>query len=168
MNLKNELKILFEKIDKYKEELKLKIQRIFTKLRNSFNEKKDKIFQEDDEKFNEIFIKEDIIREAEKLNNKIKTSLEKGKLINIKEWNDNNLNSLINDCIDSENNIKKIDVMNEIIKKNKLNKDIKINFSLDEKEINKFLYKIKTFGNIIIIEESNIKYELYNKIDIYI
>jgi len=34
----------------------------------------------------------------------IKISLEQGK--NIKEWNDNNLISLINDCINIENSIR--------------------------------------------------------------
>ena len=125
----NELKILFEKIDKNKEELKLKIQKIFTKIRNSLNEKEDKLLQEVDEKFNELFIKEDIIRESEKLPNKIKASLEKGRLID-KEWNDNNLNSLISDCIDIENNIKAIKEVDEIINKNNLNKNIKIDISL--------------------------------------
>ena len=84
----NELKKIFEKIDK--EKLKLKIQKIFTKIRNSLNEKEDKLLLEIDEKFNEIFIKEDIIRESEKLPSKIKISLEKGKLID-REWNDNTL-----------------------------------------------------------------------------
>ena len=41
---------------------------------------------------------ENIIKECEKLPNKIKLSLEKGKLIN-KEWDNNNLNSYIYDCI---------------------------------------------------------------------
>ena len=48
---------------------------------------------------------EDIINKGEKLPKKIKLSLEKGKLIN-KEWDNNNLNSYINDCINIENNIK--------------------------------------------------------------
>ena len=161
----NELKIIFENIGKEKEELKLKIQKIFIQIRNSLNEKKDKLLLEIDEKFNEIFIKEDIIRESEKLPNKIKISLEKGKLID-KEWNDNNLNSLINNCIDIENNIKKINEINEIINKNHLNKNIKIDFSLNEDEINEFLNKIKNFGKIINIEKAKKNYELYNNFDI--
>ena len=146
----NELKILFAKIDKDKEELKLKIQKIFTNIRNSLNEKEDKLLQEVDEKFNGIFMNEDMIRESEKLPNKIKKSLEKGKLID-KEWNDNNLDSLINDCIDIENNIKKIKEMDEIINKNHLYKNIKIDYSCDDNKINKFLDKIKAFGEIFII-----------------
>ena len=39
----NELKILYEKINENKEELKLKIQNIFTKIRNILNEREDEL-----------------------------------------------------------------------------------------------------------------------------
>ena len=65
-----------------------------------------------------------------------------------------------------ENNIKKINEMDEIVKKNNLNKNIKIDFNLNEDEINKFLDTIKTFGNIIIFEEAKINCELYNNFEI--
>ena len=58
--------------------------------------------------------------------------------------------------------------MDEMINKNKLNKNTKIDFSLSEDEINKFLNTIKTLGKIIIIEETKINYELYNNFDIKI
>ena len=58
--------------------------------------------------------------------------------------------------------------MDEMINKNKLNENTKIDFSLSEDEINKFLNTIKTFGKIIIIEETKINYELYNNFDIKI
>ena len=52
-----------------------------------------------DNKFNDLYFKEDIIKESEKLPNKIKKSLEKGKIIE-KEWNNEiKINSTINDCI---------------------------------------------------------------------
>ena len=38
----DEIKILYEKINQNKEELKTKIQKVFTKIRNSLNEKEDK------------------------------------------------------------------------------------------------------------------------------
>ena len=76
----NELKKMFEEIDKNKEELKMKIQKIFTTLRNSLNEKEDKSLMEVDEKFNSIYIKEDIIRESEKLPSKIKIIIRKRKI----------------------------------------------------------------------------------------
>ena len=41
-----------------------------------------------------IYILKKIIKKSEKLPNKIKKSIEKGKIIN-KEWNENNLSSLL-------------------------------------------------------------------------
>ena len=58
------------------------------------------------------------------------------------------LSQLINDCINIENNIKNINIINENIKKCNLNKDLIIEFSPNEIEINDFLEKIKIFGNI--------------------
>ena len=91
-NLENsikELKIIFEKINESKEELKLKIQKIFTKIRNSLNEREDELLFDVDKLYNDNYFNEDIIKESEKLPNKIKISLEKGKLIN-NEWNKDN------------------------------------------------------------------------------
>ena len=144
----NELKSLFEKINENKEELKLKIQKIFTKIRNTLNDREDELLLEVDKQFNELFVNEDIIKETEKLPNKIKSSLEKGKIIE-KDWNDNKLNLLINDCINIENNIKDINLINENIKKCNLNKDKKIHFLPEEEGINNFLENIKIFGKIL-------------------
>ena len=56
--------------------------------------------------------------------NKIKTPIEKGKLID-NEWNDNNnLSSAINDCINIENTVNRINILNENIKKCNLNNEI--------------------------------------------
>ena len=86
----NELKMLFEKVDEKKEKIKLEIQKVFTKLRTALNEREDELLSEVDNKFNNLFGSEDIItKEGEKLPSKIKTSLEKGKLIN-NDWDDNN------------------------------------------------------------------------------
>ena len=116
-----ELKRIFEEINKNKEELKMKVQTIFTKIRNVLNEKEDKLLYDIDEEYNNIYFKEELIKESEKLPNKIKKSIEKGKIID-KEWNENNLSSLINDCINIENNIKEINTINNNIKKSNLNK----------------------------------------------
>ena len=86
----NNLKELFEEINKNKEDLKLKVQEIFTKIRNALNEKEDKLLLDIDEYYNKTYFKEDIIKKSEKLPNKIKKSIEKGKII-FKEWNENNL-----------------------------------------------------------------------------
>ena len=60
--------------------------------------------------------------------------MEKGKSID-KEWNDDVLNSSITGCIEIENNIKKINEIDEIMNKNNLNKNIKIDINLNEDEI---------------------------------
>ena len=62
---------------------------------------------------------------------KIKSSLEKGKSIN-KEWNNNNLNLYIYDCINIENNIKIINDINENINKCKNKEKTKIKFEPKE------------------------------------
>ena len=94
-----ELKKIFENFDKRKEELKFKIQKIFTQLRTSLNEREDKLLSDVDRQFNINFCDINIIKDCENLPNKIKISLEKGKLIN-NEWDDNiKLSSIIYDCI---------------------------------------------------------------------
>ena len=149
-NLENsikELKAVFEKINESKEQLKLNIQKVFTKIRNAINEREDELLNEVDNQYNKIFCKEDIIKEGEKLPDKIKMSIEKGKAIN-NEWNDNKkLVQLIYDCINIEDNIKKINLINENIKKCNLNKEEIIEFSSNE-IIDDFIKGIKTFGKL--------------------
>ena len=141
------LENLFNKINEDKEVLKEKIQKIFTNIRNEINAREDNLLIEVDKKFENIFFKGEKMKKLEKLPNKIKISLEKGKIID-NEWNDDNkLRSIINDCINIENNIKDIDLLN---KNNELYKSKKYNirFIPEETELNKFLENIKTFGNI--------------------
>ena len=99
-----------------------------------------------DNKYEDLFFKEDIIKEGDKLPNKIKNSLTKGKLIN-EHWNENKLNSLINDCLNIERNIENINKINESVKKNN-SKNISLIFYPEEDEINRFLESIKNFGFI--------------------
>ena len=147
-----ELKDTFDKINENKEELKLKIQKIFTKMRNAINEREDKILLEIDEKFDNTFMKEDLIKKIEKMPNKIKSSLERGKILE-KDWKENNLYSLINDCLNIENNIKEIGKINNDIKNYHSNEKNKISIRLKDKEIENILEKIKNFGEIITEEE---------------
>ena len=87
---------------------------IFTKIRTVLNEREEELLLEVDNKYKDIFVNEDIIKESEKLPNKIKLSLEKGKLID-NEWNDNNkLSSIINNCINIEDIIKNINIINPL------------------------------------------------------
>ena len=144
----NKLKEIYEQRNNNKDDLKLKIQGIFIKLSSALNEKEDRLLLDIDEGYNNIYFKEDLIKINEKLPNKIKKSIEKGKIID-KEWNENNLSSLINDCINIENNIKEINIINIIndnIKKSDLNKDIKIVYNIKEEQINIMIDNIKNFG----------------------
>ena len=87
-NLKDEignLKNIFDKVNNKKEDIKLEIQKIFTKIRNELNERENQLLAEVDQIFDKNFIKEEIIKEGEKLPNKVETSLEKCRNINIEE-----------------------------------------------------------------------------------
>ena len=64
-------------------------------------------------------------------------------------WNDDDkLCSLMNDCINIENNIKDINTIKENIEKCNLNQNFKVKFLQNENEINNFIQFIKTFGDI--------------------
>ena len=161
----NKLKNIFEKINIKKEELKLSIKQIFTKIRNTLNKREDEILLEVDKKFEEISFTEKLIRESGGLPKKIKMSLEKCKVIN-NEWKDKNkLSSLINDCINIENNIREIKEINENIKKCISIDNIEIKFKPDEKEVNNYLDELGQFGELYkdkIIENNKDKNELEN------
>ena len=140
----NELKLIFEKINENKEQLKLNIEKIFTKIRSAINDREDELLMELDNKFD---IKEENVKESQKLPNKIKSALEKGKIINQELNNENSLSSFINDCIIIENRIKDISTMNEKIKKyNSLIFDMKFNY--EDSDLNNIINLIKNFGNI--------------------
>ena len=162
-----ELKLILEELNNNKENLKTKIQKIFTEIRNVLNEREEQLLLEVDEKFNNLFCDEDIIKKSEKLPNKIKASLTKGKSIINNEWDENNnkLNSFINDCIYIENNIKDIKIINEAITKYN-SKKIEINFIPEKIENNKFIDSIKKFGNLDIKEnkEINEKINIFGKL----
>ena len=56
--------MILDKINESKEELKLKIQKIFTNLRNILNEREDTLLSEIDNIFNNEFCNEDIIKKV--------------------------------------------------------------------------------------------------------
>ena len=146
----NQLKNLFTKINENKEELKLKMQKLFTKIRNAINDREDELLLEIDKKFEEYYFNESIIKDAEKLPNKIKLSLEKGKKMD-NDWKEEELNKKIFDCINIENNIKDINIINEKIKKCDLNENNNIYISngiSKEGDINIILENIKNFGSL--------------------
>ena len=147
-NTINKLKILFEKINKNREELKKEVSQIFTKIRNAINEREDQVLLDIDKEFNNIFFKEELIKQSEKLPNEIKKSLEIGKCIN-NNWNEDNKKLLcINECINIENNIKCINLIKENINKSNLINDLKI--KIDEKaEVDNCIKQIKNICKII-------------------
>ena len=153
-NSVNELKQQFEKINEKKEELKNKISTVFTQIRSALNEREDQLLLEVDKKFEDLFFKENLIKEGKKLPLTIKNCIEKGKIINQDcEQNKITLNSKINECINIENIIKNINEINNNIEKESLD-NIKISFAPEKDELNTFLGKIKEFGTLII-EENN-------------
>ena len=141
------LKKIFQNIETEKENIKLEIQNIFTKIRNILNDREDELLLEIDKQFNNKYFNEDIIKKGEKLPKQIKASLKKGKLID-KEWEIINLTSYINDCINIENNIKNINIINANINKCNINNKINLKFYPNIEQLNPFLEKIKAFGKI--------------------
>ena len=141
----NQIKEIFEKINTDKEELKLKIQKIFTNIRNELNNREDKLLLEVDENYENLYFKEELIKECEKLPGKIQLSIEKSKKI---DKNDNELSVLINRCLEVESNILAINTINDKIKKIDDIKDVKIIFSPNEFGVSEFLGKIKIFGKL--------------------
>ena len=144
-----EIKLLFDKIDDKKEKIKVEIQNVFTKLRTNLNEREDKLLSEVDEIFNNMFSNQEIIKESDKLPNKIKIALNRGKTIDNQCNNDNNkLSSFINDCLNIEENIKNIYIINENIKKFRITNDININFYIEKEYLDNFIKLINSFGKI--------------------
>ena len=126
-----------------KEKIKLEIQKLFTNIRTELNEREDILLLKVDQYFDNNYFNGDIIKKSDKLPNKIKISLERGKLIE-GEWKDNNkLNILLNDCINIENNLKDINAINESI--NKYNKNDKRNIQFYA-ETDNLIKKIKNYG----------------------
>ena len=59
------------------------------------------------------------------------------------------MSSVINDCINIENNVNTINKLNESIKKCKQNNEINIQFSPKDEFLEEFIKTIKNFGNIL-------------------
>ena len=57
-----EIKNIFEKINKEKEELKIIIQKIFTKIRTELNNREEQLLMIVDEKYDNLFFNEELIK----------------------------------------------------------------------------------------------------------
>ena len=150
----NSLNKILEKIKINKEEIKTKIQIIFTKIRNELNNREDQLLLEVDNQFEEIFFNDNIIKESEKLPSKIKLSLEKGKIIDEEDY-ENKLSLFINNCINIENNIQEINFINEKIRKCNENKSTIITCIEEDEKVNELLNYIKKFGNLKKIDKND-------------
>ena len=139
-------KILENTINEKKE--KLKIQKIFTKIRNELNNREDALLWEVDKEFNNNCFNNDILKEIEKLPKKVRISLEQGKKINELNENKNKLSFIIHSYISIENNIKEINIINENMKKCTNSNYLEINFYPYEEGMNNFIEKINTFGQL--------------------
>ena len=144
----NNLKQIYEKISGEKEEFKLKVQKGFTKIRNELNNREDQILSDIDTYFDKKYVSEEIMNNSEKLPNKIKILLEKGKTFTNTKNND--LNMIINNCLLIENSIKDINTINNIIEKSYAFNNDKINILPNfEEDINQLLSIIKSSGQIL-------------------
>ena len=146
----NKIKKIFENVIEKREEIKIKLQKLFTKIRNELNKREEQLLYDVDIFFENNFLKEETINNCEKLPNKTKISLQKSKNID----NNQDINAIINNCIMIENNIKDINNINDIIEKsnNSFKRKIKL-IPETEEEINQLLSTIKSLGNITIQSE---------------
>ena len=136
-----------EKIAKDREDIHLKIEKTFSKIRSKVNNREEEILAEVNGLFDKMYIDEKNLKKWDELPNSIKSSLEKGKKI---ESNDDKLVLFIDECINIENNLKEINKINQIIKKN-IDKGYKeVQFNFDEEQIDSLLGYIKIFGNISV------------------
>ena len=71
----------------------MEIQNEFTKLRNKLNEREEQLLLEAENLFNSNYFDENLIKESERLPNRISLSLEKGKELT-QNWKEENLNLL--------------------------------------------------------------------------
>ena len=136
-NLKN----IFDCIVKNKEKIKLEIQNSFDVINDVLNNRENQLMLEVDNIYDDIFIKEDIFKEIEKLPENIKLALESNYVAN-ENNNEENIISLVNNCINIENYIKDINIMNEKIKTLKNVDNLAIDYIYNNEmlleQINKF------------------------------
>jgi len=59
-----ELKSIFDIINKEKDEIKIKIQAIFTKIRTELNNREEQLLMQIDEKYDDLFFKEELIKQV--------------------------------------------------------------------------------------------------------
>ena len=143
------IKEAYEEISEKKEKLKIKIQKLFTKIRNEINKREDQLLIKVEKVYEKYFFNKNLNKYIDKVTNQINLSINRGRIL-LDESNNNettNLINLINECVAIENNIKDIEMLKNNYKKYEQNKSKKIDLKFKEDEIN-FLMNIKNLGNI--------------------
>ena len=152
-NIKERINItknFYDKVDKLKEDLKSKILKIITNLRNKLNEREDELISEVDKIFSNICPEEKLILNFEKIPKKIISILDQKDALDEKLKDTYLLNSYIIECINIEKELNEIKETEELINKYDINKEIKISFypDLETEELNNIYNDIKSFGKI--------------------
>jgi len=144
-----ELEELYKTIQGNKEQLKINVQKIFCEIKVAIDKRQDEILLDIENKFKESYFDEDLIIKSKKLPKKIKNTLEKGKSIEEKWNNKDELCFAINNSLSIE---KDNDIINEIYEKiNKCKElNIEIFFNPKEDEISNFIDSLNEFGSIEI------------------
>ena len=150
----DKLNIIFQEINDGKEKIKSEIQKIFTKLRNILNAREDELLLKVDNIYINKFFDESLIKESEKLPNKIKISLENCKKLK-DNWNNEDIYLLINECANIEKNINLIKNIENNINESKKLKYVGIKFINNQE--NQLFENIKKFGEINIYSLIDIK-----------
>ena len=127
--------------------MKIEIQKLFTKIRNELNNREEDLLKKIDDKFDNSFIKEENIRQYEKLPKQIQKLLDEINLVN-KEWKIENLNYYLNCCSNIETNIAKIKDENESLQKWNTAKIYKIDYRPKDYQIPEILENIKSIGDV--------------------
>ena len=161
-NILKEMENISNKINEEKERIKIKIQKIFTEIRNAINLREDELFEEIDKRFDEIYFNENVINDNKILENEMKEYLKKNKEININNLEINKfiheLDTLKNKCDIIENKIKELSILNK-----KGNNKINIEFKAEPGGVGSILKKIRNYGDIYINENNGLKiYKCFN------
>lgn len=145
--LMNEMKSFFEKVNKDKEELKMNVLKIFTKIRTLINTREDEVLLNIDEFFDE-YTKGIKTNEIDKYPKKITNILSQGK-DTIDKWKNEELNLLINNCIKIENNLSSINDIEKNLKKSREEMSSNIKFEPPEENyIKECIDNLTKFGSI--------------------
>ena len=148
-DLIKKIKEAYEIISERKEKLKIKIQKLFTKIRSEINKREDQLLIKVEQVYNQYFFDKNLNKYIDKVVNQINASINKGRILLDESNNDDatNLINVINACVSIENNMKELEIIKNNYKKYVQNKTKKIDLKFKEDEIN-FLMNIKNLGNI--------------------